>query len=70
MRTQDNTVVVVSRQTGLPVAEISAARGKKVDSLRFEVLTPHAWLSRFNRLVREAGGVQPSAEAFLSAVKT
>lgn len=69
MRTPNNTVIVVDRKTGRPIAEIDARHGE-VDSLRFEVLTPYAWLGRYNRLVREAGGVEPNAEAFFGAVKT
>lgn len=68
--------VIVSRATGKPVmetfsqatADLAASETLYGAGRTYEVLTSYDWLIRYNRLVREAGGVEPSAEAFLSAV--
>lgn len=65
------SVIFIDRKTGKPVAEIFADRLKRegAHSAHFEVLTYAEWVGRYNRLVREAGGVEPSDEAFLAAVE-
>lgn len=65
-----SSVIFVDRQTGKPVAESFNVRLMRegAHAAHYEVLTAHEWLVRYNRLVREAGGVEPSSEAFLSAV--
>jgi hypothetical protein len=62
-------MIVVSRRTGRPVGELtSKRRARRVNPREFEVLTAHQWLARYNRLVRAAGGREPSARAFVDAV--
>jgi hypothetical protein len=60
--------VLVRRDSGCPIAEVGAATALTVDREHFEVMPAAAWVGRYNRLVASAGGAEPSAEAFLSAV--
>lgn len=63
---------IIRRDTGKPMTETwlpdFAARMAADD--RWEVLTTANWLGRYNRLVRAAGGVEPTAAAFKAAVSS
>ncbi len=53
--------IIINRSTGQPVCEVWSLK----DTLKFnpekvEVVATLAWLQRYNRLVKLAGGVQPS----------
>lgn len=62
-------MILVSRLTGRPIAEINCIETcNAVDRKHFEVLSVQHWLARYNVLVREAGGIEPSAEAFKAAI--
>jgi hypothetical protein len=63
-----NSWVIIDRSTGKPICEtFEPAWLEQVDGERFEILTTLEWLQRYNRLVKEAGGVEPTPEAFHSA---
>jgi hypothetical protein len=60
--------VVVSKETGKPALETFERKtAEAINQDKYEVLTAHQWLSRYNRLVKENGGGEPSPEAFRAA---
>lgn len=60
-RVPANTVIAVDRRTGRAVAEVSTKLGKKINRSRYEVMTPHEWLVRYNNFVRRHGGTDPGS---------
>lgn len=69
LRRHEGSWVVVDRKTGKPVMEtpdrVTAAR---VNQGKYEILTAHEWLARYNAAVADAGGVEPSAKHLKSLV--
>lgn len=62
--------VIVDKTSGAAVVEIMGDAPTGLSDRRYEVLTTGAWLARFNRLVRENGGKQPTSKQLLAAVGT
>lgn len=63
--------IIVNRETGKPIRETSMQGTRDYYAsleTSYEVMPSLVWLQRYNRLVREAGGVEPSPEAFKQAL--
>lgn len=62
--------VIVSRATGKPIAEVfQHSNAMKASYKHFEVMPVTQWLARYNRLVRDNGGCEPTSAQFRGALK-
>ncbi len=64
----NQTYAIVARKTGKIIAEVGHGTACSVNQQYFEAMPMVSWLQRYNRLVKAAGGCEPSNEQFRDAM--